>query len=310
MRKPLILLAVLLAGGALCAQQPPAGSAAPAPAEPRAAAPGQAVSLSLSRPARRGDVYTLSVDSDIHQEGRMSADGINEMGGAQDLSFAFAGRVRVMDVTAAGEPSVLVIKVESARLLKKEGAADPMKVEGAELGVSFPQGKSHFVRRDGQDIGKEEAAILGQIFQPPTGIDEDKLLSPGRPVAVGESWPLDKGMLMAEFKGGLPEGVSLTVDSVDGRATFLGIEPWNGAPCQRISADYTLKTGDIGRFIGEGLTKIHQELWVPVDPGLKASRLTYQVSSTLRGKLRTEENRLIDIRSQNTVKSTVEIKGS
>ena len=310
MKRIFVLLSALAFGVVPFAQEIPQGATATAPQQAEASAPAQAVTLSLSRPAKRGDAYTLAMDTAIHQEGRMSADGINEMGGAQDLSFAFSAKIRVLDVTPAGEPAVMVVKVESAKLTLKEGKTDPMKVEGAELGVSFPQGKPHFIRRDGQEISKEEAMILGQIFHPPTGIDEDKLMGPGRPVKPGESWPLDKGMLMAEFKAGIPESVTLTADAVEGRATFLGIEPWNGAPCQKVAADYTLKTGDIGRFIGEGLTKIHQEMWVPVDPAVKTSRIANQVTSSMRGKVRTEDNRLIDIKSQNTVKSTVEIKGA
>lgn len=311
MNKPLVLWTALALSATLFAQQPPATSAAPAaPQEPQASASGQAVTLSLNRPAKRGDAYSLTVTSDIRQEGRLSADGINEMGGGQSLAFTFAGRVRVMDVTAAGEPSVMVVKVEKATLSSKEGKSEPMKVEGAEVGVSFPQGKAHFVRRDGQAVSREESSILGQIFQPPTGIDADKLLNPGRPVMPGESWPLDKGTLMAEFKAGLPETFTLTADAIEGKAAFLGIEPWNGVPCQKVSADFSLKTGDVGRFIGEGLTKIHQEMWVPLDPGLKGSRLVNRVNASMRGKLRTEENRLIDIKSQNTSETTVEVKGA
>ena len=272
------------------------------------AAPGasEAITLDLRRPWIRGDSYSLTLDQATHAEGGSGKDVEFWSPQSQDEQITFSGRVRVIDVNAAGEGTVLLVHVERVSVEGK-GAGEALKIEGADLGVAFPQGKPQFMRKDGQPIPPDEVAVLRQIFRPPTGVNQAEYWSPDRPVKPGDSWPVKREALA---KALLSQGTggAAAPEITEGTVTFAGFETYEGLACAHLTVRWAFKTGDRDRFIGTTVTELKEDWLVPRDAASKASRTMTEVNGRVNGRVRNEENQLLEVKGLTKTTRKVDIK--
>jgi hypothetical protein len=271
---------------------------APAPA-PAPAAGGYKVVL--HRPFAKGDAYKLSAEIKMRSEGSMGMDGQDSQGGVEEGSGSLAGSVRVMDVNAIGEPTLFMIHVDRAES-KTGDKPDPVKLAGADLGVSFPSGKARFVRRDSQPLTKDEETLLSFIFSAPNGVSSDEILGPGKEVKPGDSWPVNREALAKVISGETKDTQkAMDPSRLEGTVTFVGVEDWEGTPCLRLKAKITIKNPEMPNFVGEASMEFRQDLLVPQDPALKKSKDTSEQYSDVRGKLLSGDGKKLDIKGKNLV---------
>ena len=293
-----LLLTLASSGQTVQPTAPPEGQAAPSASE--------AITLDLRRPWVRGDSYSLTLDQATHAEGGSGQDVQFWSPQSHDEQITFSGKVRVIDVNAAGEGTALLVHLEKVSV-KGKGTSEVMKIEGADLGVSFPLGKSQFVRKDGQAIPPDEVAILKQIFRPPTGVNQAEYVSPDRPVKPGDSWPVKRETLAKALLGQGTAGTAAP-EITDGTVTFAGFEPLDGIACVHLTVRWAFKTGDKDRFIGTTVTEFREDLLVPRDPASKASRTVTELTGRVNGRVRNAENQLLEVKSLTRTTRKVEIK--
>lgn len=294
-----LLLAVSAAGQAEPTVAVQAGQAAGTAAE--------AVTLDLKRPWARGDAYSLSLEQTLHSEGG-AGQGVEFWAPqTQDQQIAFNAGVRVVDVNSAGEGTALLVRVEKA-VLKERGTPRTLTLEGAEIGVSFVQGKPQFSRRDAKPLTADEAHLLRQVFRPLAGVSEADYLSPPGPVKPGDSWPIQPETLakalLSQSTGGPQPAPAIS----DATVTFAGLESWDGLPCARLTVRWTSRTGDRDRFVGTTVGQTQEEVLLPVAATSKASRRTLDFTGRVNGRVRNAENQLMEVKSVTTLTRKLEIK--
>jgi hypothetical protein len=272
-----------------------------------AAAAAEAVTLNLRRPWARGDSYTLSLEQILHSEGG-SGQGVEFWAPqTQDQQITFSAKVRVVDVNAAGEGTVLMVRAEKA-VLKERGTPKALGLEGAELGVSFAQGRAQFVRRDSKPLTADEVHVLRQVFRPVSGVSEADYLSPPGPVKPGDSWPIQQEGLAKALQSQNPGGSQPAPEISEATVTFVGLESWNGLPCARLTVRWTSKSGDRDRFVGTTVGQTRDEILLPLAESSKASRRTLDFNGRVNGRVRNDENQLLEVKSLTTLSRSLEIK--
>ena len=255
--------------------------------------------IQFERPRAKGDKYSLSLESKYRQE----------MGGEiNEGVLTFEGTVVVMDVNATGEPTMMMVHVDKARDTDK-GKPVTYKIEGADLGVSFQKNHFVFTARDGRKIPPEEEAALSMVvFSPPTGENKDEYLSPGREVAPGENWKLNTEALARVKNARLPDPKKgLDPKTVSGSIQFVGIEDWQGIPCQHLKLEVTVTNSNIPKFVGESFMQVKQELWLPVDISVKKSKSERVEITRQKGKFYGEDSEVHDVKGgeESTTKTTI-----
>lgn len=227
----------------------------------------------LNRPSAKGDTYKLSVQLKDHEEGSQ---------GIQDEVATLAGTVRVMDVNAIGEPSVLMIHVDKAETGSKDKMKN-LKLLGADIGISFPSDTPRFIRRDGQTIPEEELGLLSMVFRAPKGTPADDYLGPGKEVSPGDTWSMNKDILAKVLYGKVSDPKnSPDLSKQEATVTFVGAENWEGVPCYRLNCKIVLKNPD-PHFVGDFYTEISQSLLLPTDKSINKSRKSWEMLTDVRG---------------------------
>ena len=281
-------LVVAMAASAQSADKP----AAPAVQGPDAAG---AYTINLKRPWVKGDVYGLSVDLTLHAEGGSGKDVEFWSPQHKDQHVLFSGKVRVVDVNANGDGTTLVAKVEKASVAEKEKTR-ALKVEGADLGVSFLQGQVNFSLLDGQAIPPGDLAILKLLFPPPKDVSEADYMSPGGPVRPGELWSMRTELLAKALAPLAPKGAMAPPAVTEGTVQFQALESIDGVEYFHLTAKWTFKTGDTDRFTGSNVTQVKEDLFLPKDPASRATRSTTEVNGRVNGRVRNEENQLLEVK--------------
>jgi len=255
---------------------------------PPAAAPS-AYHVALNRPFAKGDSYKLSVEVKDHEDTNQ---------GVQDETAVLTGTVRVMDVNPIGEPSVLMIHVDKAETGSKE-KMQKMKLEGADVGISFPAGSPRYLRRDGQPIPEEETGLLAMVFRAPRDISPDEYLGPGKDVKPGDTWSMKKDLLAKVLYGkALDPKSAPDLTKQEASVTFVGVETWDGIPCYRLRCKIALKNPENPHFIGDFLTEINQDLVLPVDKASTKSKKTWEMVTDVRGYQITQDGQKIEMRGK------------
>lgn len=266
---------------------------------------GEAREIVLHRPFSRGEAYALVFD--LQGSGRGTL-GIGEAasGSGHKVSFRLEGKARVLSVNDHGEPTLLLFQVDRARLTREEKES-PLDLDGAELGVSFPGGKPHFVRRDGKEVPKEVLGFLYQAFPPPKEWDEDALLGPGRKVAPGESWSLspealERLLFPKEREEKTPAA------RLEGTAAFVGEETWEDQPGLVLRTK--VKVGDprLPQFVGTLTVEVSADLWIAADRTSHRSRRTTTTVTDLWGKILSGDGKAVDVKSKDTITVAVEVR--
>ena len=260
--------------------------------------------IQFNRPQAKGSSYRLAMEMKVHSEGSMGI-GEGSQGGSQEMAAALAGTVRVIDVNAVGDPTMMIFHVDKADLTQDKKAT-ALKITGADLGISLFQGQFRFVRRDGQAIPKEEIELLSQVFQAPTGVNPDDYLGAGRAVRPGEKWKINSAVMAKALsrRGQGEEGAKekgLDPANLDGTVTFVGLEPWGDTPCFHLRTAVTIKNPAIPHFIGEGSTQIVSDQLLPRDAASAKSKESTQIESRLRGKFISDDGKKLDVTNHSTV---------
>jgi hypothetical protein len=276
----------------VAAAQSAEGAAAAAVSGPDA---NGAYALNLKRPWVKGDVYGLSVDLTLHAEGGSGKDVEFWSPRHKDQHVLFSGKVRVVDVNGNGDGTTLVTKVEKASVAEKEKTRT-LKVEGADLGVSFLQGQVNFSLLDGQAIPPEDLAVLKLVFPPPKDVSEADYMSPGAPVRPGQLWSMRTDLLAKALAPLSPKGAAASPAVTEGTVQFQGLESIEGVEYFHLIAKWTFRTGDTDRFTGSNVTQVKEDLFLPRDPASRATRSTTEVNGRVNGRVRNEENQLLEVK--------------
>lgn len=297
----LVALVFTLAASGQTAQPTPP----PASLEPVGNGGGYAVNL--SRPWVGGNSYTLSLDLAVNATGGSGQDVEFWSPKNKDQRITFLGKVRVIDVNAAGEGTTLVVRVEKASTTEN-GKTRTLKLEGSDLGVAFPFGQSHFVQRDGKPIPPEDVAVLKQIFPPPTNVSEADYMSPGRPVKPGDRWSMNRETLAKALAPPSASGAAAALEVTEGSVAFESIESLEGVEFLHLVATWSFKTGDSERFTGTNITQIREDLFLPRDPAIRTTRRTTALTGQVNGRVRNSENQLIQVKGITKITRKVEIR--
>jgi hypothetical protein len=83
----------------------------------------------------------------------------------------------------------------------KDGKTTDLPYQGKTVVIEKKEGKFHFSYEGGKELTKEEAQTLDQEFNRRVSDDVnfEKLLLPGRPVKVNETWKIDMGPIAKEM---------------------------------------------------------------------------------------------------------------
>ncbi len=266
---------------------------------PNTAAPGgeKAYTVTFNRPHAPGETYHLEISLSAHTIGHIGI-GQASTGNSSDTLLTLKASVRVLKVDGIGEPIMFLLNVGKAVL--KDGKDEiPLGLDGAQIGVTYPQGKPHFVRRDGKKLDRTAGMLLSEMFPKPKGINPDSYQGPGHPVKPGDSWPIDTQTVAKMFKKGEKGGVDPS--KISGTVTFKGIEEWEGVPCLHLVAAMTLKEMTMPHFVGNMKTDMSQDTLLPVDPKISKSRQTNEIVNDVFGVMVSEDGKKMNIKGKSRV---------
>ncbi len=295
MKRAILGILCLILSAAVSAQST-TEAAAPASAGPDA---NGAYTLNFDRPWAKGETCALAVEVALHADGGSGQDVEFWTPQHKDQHLVLQGKVRILDVNPSGEGSTLVIHVDKASVTEKDKTR-ALKVEGADLGVSFSHGQVNFGLKDGQPIPPGDLAVLKQVFPPPKEVGEASYLSPNRPVRPGEQWSMTaEALAKALTPQGAKGAAAATV--TEGTVQFVGPETLEGADYLHVVAKWSFKTGDTDRFYGSNVTQVKEDLYLPKDPASHFTRRTTDISGRVNGRVRNEANQLLEVKGTTKV---------
>lgn len=275
-------------------------------AQSPAPSPGEAKALVLHRPYSRGQTYEIALRLEGQSKGTMGI-GESTSGQSQNFRLDLSGTVKVVSVNGLGEPTLLVLSVAKGHLLL-DGEEKVLDLDGAELGISFPNGKVRFTRKDGKPLAKEAEGLLSQSFVPPKGVHPDEVLGPGRPVKPGESWTLKPELLARLLASGAEGNLAPGPSNFEGTMTYLGPETWNGIPCSHVRASMVMKDLKIPKFVGTIRTDITEDLWLPEDASSIRFHRAITLVNDMWGKFLSGDGKALDVRSKDTLTLDLEAR--
>lgn len=295
MKRAILGMLCLILAAAVSAQST-TESRAPAATGPDA---NGAYTLSFDRPWAKGDTCALAVEVALHADGGSGQDVQFWTPQHKDQHIVFQGKVRVLDASASGEGSTLLVHVDKASVTEKDKTR-ALKVEGADLGVAFSNGQVNFGLKDGQPIPPGDLAVLKQVFPPPKEGAEASYLSPNRPVRPGEQWSMNaEALVRALTPQGAKGAAAPTI--TEGTVQFVGRETVEGAEYDHLLVKYAFKTGDTDRFYGSNVTQVKEDLYLPKDPASHYTRRTTDISGRVNGRVRNEANQLLEVKGMTKV---------
>jgi len=265
--------------------------------KPKVQAKQQAVVITFNRPSAIGDTSTMETHLEFHTISGQGF-GMNASKMIKDIKGDLSAEIKVLKVNDVGQPTMLFCTVKKATMVEDGKQTDP-GLDGAQLGVTFPESGVHFVRRDGKEVSRQGKFLLSQIMQPPDGINPDDYLSAKRPVSPGESWKADSKILARLFSTG---ELSIKPSDIDAKVTFMGIEKWNDLDCYHVVFEGTAENLKRPSFMGTGKISQHEDLYIPVDVKSKASRSTSTFNSNFSGKYMAENQPVMPVKNRTTVK--------
>lgn len=253
-----------------------------------------AYTINLKRPWVKGDSYGLSFDLTLHEEGGSGKDVMFWSPRYKDQHILLSGKVRVVEVNGNGDVTTLVIRLEKASVAEKEKTR-ALRMEGTELQVSFLQGQVSFTLMDGQAIPPQDLDILRVVFPPPKEVSEADYMSPGRAVRPGEQWSMNTELLAKALASLTPKGAAPPVVT-EGTVQFQAVESIEGTDYFHLGARWSFKTGDTDTFTGTKATQVKEDIFIPRDPASRATRRTTEASGRVNGRVRNEENKLLEVK--------------
>lgn len=266
-------------------------------AQEKAGSKDGAVEITFNRPVAIGDTYSMKTHVDFHSM-QSRGFGMQASKMIKDVKGDLSAKIRVLKVNKTGQSTMLFCTVAKANMVDNGKKVD-LGIDGVQLGVSFPKSGVHFVRRDGKEVSKEAQFFLSQIMQPPDGINPDDYLSAKRPVHPGESWNADSKVLAKLFTDGQ---ISIKPSDIHATVTFVGMERWNDTDCYHVV--FKGSAENLKRPYVMGTMKIEQEedLLIPVDAKSRVYRSMSTFKSDFVGKYMAENQPLIPVKSETTVK--------
>jgi len=247
-----------------------AASTAPAPTYP----------VRQFRPSHVGETFDCDVSAEQHVHHVRHVAGRAPAEADFAWTVHLAGRCTVRAVDAKGSPTTLDCRV-SELVTTLTGTASPLLPAGAVVRVTEPPGGPRFARLDGPLPPGGERALALVLTAYPAGVPTpDDLYPPGRPRAVGESWPLDPtaDAALRRAVGGPPPA------HLAGHATLLARADVAGVPCLRVKHVSDVD-GPVPATRPAGVASAHRnELSVstaalPLDPAEPVVDLVSQVTA-------------------------------
>ncbi len=221
--------------------------------------------ITFNRPFARGDRFSLKVELSLNKTGHTTFAG-SMIPFTHKMKATLSGKVRVLKVNDVGEATMFFFHVAKATYHDGETPV-PLGLDGLQLGVSFPSGKAHFVRRDGKSISEDAEMLLSMVFTPPTGENPRGYLAPGHPVKEGDSWPINSEKLAKVLASAKKvEGVKVDPKKVKGTVKLVNVEDWNGEPCYHLKIVADAKDMGMQYFLGSTSLKATRDILLPVSP--------------------------------------------
>ncbi len=269
---------------------------------PKAAAPsGETLyTIAINRPRGPGETYKLDTTLVAHTVGHMGLPGATG-GQVGNAKLTMKGSLRVLRVNAIGEPVMFLLTVDKASLLNDKKDV-PLDLDGAQIGATYPDGKPHFVRRDGKKLGPEASQLLAMMFPMPKGVSPDTYEGPGHPVKPGDSWPVNAGAIARLFK--TPGKEAADASKISGTVSFKGIEEWEGLPCYHLAAKASFKNITMPHFLGSMSMNMEQDILQPTDTKINKMRQVTTIVNDVFGKFMSENGPVADIKTKSTVTVT------
>jgi len=171
--------------------------------------------LVLEPTYRPGDAYALSLETHSRTHAASRSGTVRDF--EDDVTLAYEATVRVLEVDARGRP--VRERHEDVRLdFERPDGSGSLFRNGTSYEVRHADGALQVFaggRRADREVETVVVGLLGQRFEDTLG---PRLLAPGRPVGVGDSWGLDRGLARRFLAG---QGLRVLALGAAPRATLV-----------------------------------------------------------------------------------------
>jgi hypothetical protein len=195
----------------------------------------QEYDIQFQRPSKVGDRHVARVKLSVNDDQQFTVNGdplpTNKK---ESLEIDLTAQFEELAVDKDGRPTEQKLTIRSCQCTK-DGESTPLFKAGDEIKTKEGRPKQFFV--NGEAAKGLAAKALTELFPPidPDSETDDRLFGPGHKVKMGESWPINAELVLANLSKKM--GVAISKDALTGSVKLESANAKNGVPCLQLAGN-------------------------------------------------------------------------
>ena len=272
----------------------------------------ETVDVQFFSPKRTGDSYWMEDTRTFQTKQVSTLNGELNNHREDSISSVFEANVTVIKNNAAGRAIEERFEVLKFIVSQNGGEAETLLPSGTVIFGYLDLGEKVFAYPDGKKVPKKVSDYLSTIIAlRDNSITDQDTFSPGKPVSVGDSWPINAALMSED----LNFDQSLITDKkyIDGTVTLVGIKDVDGKDYAHLKNACEITRIELPK--STGMKVLVGTLNYTVDAWLPLKGKVYPLEQTVETKLKlifepAKQNQFErrQIMSTTTIKATVKAK--